>query len=59
MVNLFCGDLTAFAYTPLNSNPDTGQTSVNLFWALLCECIFLICMYHLNDIFPSLKTGKS
>lgn len=30
MVNLICGDLTAFADTPLNSNHDTDQIFVNL-----------------------------
>lgn len=53
MVNFICCDLTAFAYTSL-SNPDTSQTSVNL----MCACLFLIFMDHLNCIFPSLKKGK-
>lgn len=55
MVNLICGDLTAFAYTSLSS---ISQTSVNLSYALMCACLFLICMDHLKYIFPSLKTGK-
>lgn len=58
MVNLICGDLTAFAYPSL-SNPDNSQTSVNLSWALMCACVFFVkCMDHLNYIFPSLKPGK-
>lgn len=46
MVSLICGGLTAFAYTPLNSYPDTGQTSVNLFWAPF------VCMYIFNMYAP-------
>lgn len=40
MVNLICGDLTAFADTPLNSNYDTDQIFVNLSKALWVHVYF-------------------